>query len=364
MAALLAPALLSGCGGVHDLGEEGGALAAVAGEWSGDLSRHLPDGRTLGDVELRAGLLWATLPEPEPYCQQHGNPLLPGAGPVPEVARLGCPDLLGVAPGLVGPSVEIDPQDGSFEVPLLHLPSAEVMVGEVSARVAYASLLLYDDVNGNGSLDLVERPRRPQRHDGEGGPGSGQDRRARPREWSKADPETSDVIYAASFVTMAQPHQRLAFREGGFAISFFYPMLGCDPPPQGFSVVDVAGPVFQAVCAAAALTEAAPRLSISAPGKLASLRCQQPRGQLGVRPDAEPNPAWPRHCANRQELVTVDPDAECPGIIQFTLKGCPGDPECRQPDWNLCGDPPAWWPCTEADDPPPEASPGGGRGGP
>jgi len=354
------------CGsGVHDLGDEAGPLAFVQGEVTGDVARRLPEGRAVDDLRLRAGLLWAALAEPGTYCQRYGNPLLPG-GEVSEVARVACPDLLGVAPGLVGPSAALDTRSSSFEVPLLHLPTAESMVGEVSARVAYASVVLYDDVNGNGTLDLIERPRwRWRDHDDDGGPGDRRLRRARLREWPEEDPATTDAIYAASFVTMGASHRRLAFREGAFATSFFYPMLGCDPPPQGFSVVDVKGPVFQPTCSATPLADAALTLPVAAPSALDDLRCAQPRHQLGVYPEDEPDPSWPRHCVSRDELVTADPDAACPGIAQLVLKGCPGQPDCRYPDWNMCKSPPDWWPCTEADDPPPdEGRGGGGRGGP
>jgi hypothetical protein len=61
------------------------------------------------------------------------------------------------------------------------------LVGDVTARVAYGSLVVFDDRNGNGTLDLALPHRAASgRGDRGGGPGGG----------NVAD--SPDVIYGAS----------------------------------------------------------------------------------------------------------------------------------------------------------------------
>src|SRR5207248_5057396 len=104
--------------------------------------------------------------------------------------------------------------------PLLDLPTADLMIGGVTARVAYASLVLYDDVNGNGALDFAA----PQRLGGD------------------MPPPDEDLVVGASFVTMTAPDRRLAYREGDFdANAACYPRAGCPAPPPGLSIVAAGG---------------------------------------------------------------------------------------------------------------------------
>ena len=86
---------------------------------------------------------------------------------------------------------------------LSQLPAPDVMVGDVTARVAYASLVVFDDRDDSGTLEL-SRPRRP--------PFAFEDERG----FQPGRPDSLDVIYGASFVTMTAPDQRVAYREGAF----------------------------------------------------------------------------------------------------------------------------------------------------
>jgi len=45
------------------------------------------------------------------------------------------------------------------------------MIGDLTARIAYASLIVYDDINGNGMLDLHHPPHH-QRHEEDYNPGT------------------------------------------------------------------------------------------------------------------------------------------------------------------------------------------------
>ena len=40
---------------------------------------------------------------------------------------------------------------------------------------------------------------------------------------------------------MTAPDQRIGYLEGTFTPSAFYPRNGCDPPPDGFSVLSAGG---------------------------------------------------------------------------------------------------------------------------
>jgi hypothetical protein len=83
--------------------------------------------------------------------------------------------------------------DGSFVIPVRRLPDASFAVGDTSARIAWGSVVVAADANGNGLFDLLVAS----------DPFSGPDTLA-------------DLAVAASFVTLQGPQQRLAFREGGW----------------------------------------------------------------------------------------------------------------------------------------------------
>ena len=69
---------------------------------------------------------------------------------------------MGVAPALAGPSVaiesetELSDEDGLITHSIIFnaLPPAEVLIEPPDARVAYASLIVFEDLNGNGVLDI------------------------------------------------------------------------------------------------------------------------------------------------------------------------------------------------------------------
>ncbi len=42
------------------------------------------------------------------------------------------------------------------QLPLFNPPATDVLIGDVTSRIAYASLVFYDDRDGNGTLDFSE----------------------------------------------------------------------------------------------------------------------------------------------------------------------------------------------------------------
>lgn len=365
------------CGKPVGLGAPATPLVQIQVQASGDLPA---DAAASGEV-LHVALVWALQWLPEPFC------VLPAASPAVEaVQQAGCRDNFGFVPNRVGADVLIQP-GVTASIPLLSLPSADVMVGDLTARIAYASLIVYGDRNGNGVLDLRHPPR--QRRGGE------------PID-DAAGP--ADVVYGASFVSMTEPDRRVAYREGGFSPQVaFYPRGGCSPdfdPPPGFSILS-AGGVSQTGLLLSLLTgqlpsEASCGLSpigdlvvIPLPGQptgaasdgspappidagaspvndLSQLACtaNDSGGVTGYRRPVEsldlsdPTLVWA--CADfprlpgddagvptGQQLVTAQLGQPCRGTLHYTLRGCNTDPGCATPSWDLT-DPslvPSWWPC-------------------
>jgi hypothetical protein len=262
------------------------------------------------------------------------------------------------------------------------------MVGDLTARIAYASLIVYDDINGNGTLDF-HYPRHHQRRDEGYNPGT---------------PDTRDKVYGASFISMTKPDQRVAYREGAppGANFAFYPRVGCPDPPPAFSILSASGfsmTSFSAAakngelpaeddlteCAAATLAETVVTIRLSAPPaptgpagdagadgdagaqsgedySLAELACTDPETSgmtFYQKPDTEPD--WTKitfacvgfpHLtgdtaaapSGQQLVIASAPDDPCQSVTHYTLRGCDNDPNCSAPSWDLA--PPAWWPCT------------------
>ena len=72
----------------------------------------------------------------------------------------GCRDPFGFVPAAVSVSVPIE-VDVPTTLTLVQLPAADVMVGDVTARVAYGSLVVFDDRDDTGTLELATPQRAP-----------------------------------------------------------------------------------------------------------------------------------------------------------------------------------------------------------
>jgi hypothetical protein len=299
------------------------------------------------------GAQWLT----EPFCVLPPDP----ATAAPAIAA-GCRDPFGFVPDRVASNAPVSP-DGSATIELFDLPAADVMVGDVTARVAYASLVIYDDRDHDGTLTLGRPARLAGRDDG------------RPDD---AGVSTLDLVYAASFASMTEPDTRLAFREGGFdRRAAFYPRSGCGDPPPSFSLVSAGGFSAEVAIAAqlrgelppedpATCREAPPdapvMLTYRAPAALRELACEERRTDSSIRyrePTAEPPDLTGRTTACAKipdfgsgkaggmlQLVVSGPsDASCVGLTHYVLRGCRNDALCELPQWDITATPPGWWPC-------------------
>jgi hypothetical protein len=357
---LVPPLLVAACGRLQGFGGDAPPLASFEIVFQGDLAPLRPAGVT-GEHALRVALVWGAQWLTEPFC------VLPAeSAETAAVIDAGCRDPFGFVPAHVSVGVPIA-VDVPATLTLTQLPAADLMVGDVTARVAYASLVVFDDRNDTGTLDLA-RPQRAPSGGGRGGfqPGGTGDSR--------------DIIYGASFLTMTAPDQRIAYREGAFdARSAFYPRAGCDPPLPGFSVLAAGGFSAEAAlvallsgglpqedpstCAVSAPAETTIAIAARAPADVQEVGCEERTDDSSVR-YREPPPSAPDlasrvvACARlptfdtggaaselMQLVVSGRATERCKGLTHYTLRGCFEDVNCAIPEWDFTASPPAWWPC-------------------
>lgn len=329
----------------------------------------LPGG--VSPERARVALVWGAQYISDFFC------LVPTADAQAQVVvRAGCRDPFGFVPLRVGANATLR-TDGPTVLDLYDLPAADLMVGTLTARIGHGSLVIYEDVNENGTLDIACVPRR----------GRGPD--CDPN--VLRDDESDDVVLGASFIGMSQPDQRLTFREGGFEpLTAFYPRAGCPDPPVGFSVLGAGGfstgqaflDILQgrlpqqdpATCTQASIEAApiaVPLAQTSAEAqRLQELSCGSGEVQNGfaeyAAPPAErPEPGWFMACAPVADLASLAAEdeseastppllhavvsgpvgARCKTVTHWLLRGCEDDPRCETPEWDFTANPPEWWPC-------------------
>jgi hypothetical protein len=319
---------LAACGSqVHDLSVATHPLVVIRGHV--DLAT-LP--RTRPTAPLIGALIWAAVPRAHPVCLKYSDPGI----------RPACPDPYGVSYGSIERAVRIDP-DGSFRLELFHLPRAAVSVGDAMTRIAYGSLLVAEDLNGDGELSFASSAGTGPGGRGEGGPNGSQDP-------SPPAPDP-DVPVAASLHNLRAPQRRIVFREGGFvADSRFYPAPGCDAPPQGFSVMFAPpyseGPLATGACRFSSLEDPV-EVSPLSEADARTLVCN-PLQRSDIRPppdDRPPGKKTTQVCLEPGMLAVVT-QGVCPRLTVYTLKGCRNDPACEKTDWDVTDAKPAWWPCS------------------
>jgi hypothetical protein len=349
----VAGAALAGCGELSGFGGAAPPLATIQIAVTGDLAAVQVPGDP--PPRLRAAVVWAAQWLTEPLCI-----LPPDDARAVAVITAGCRDPFGMVPDRVATNAPLA-ADGTATLELLALPAADVMVGDVTARVAYANLVVYDDRDGDATFTLS----RPNRLAGrELGP-----------------PETTapiaDLVYAASFVTMTAPDTRLAFREGAFVASAFFPRAGCGDPPPGFSLISAGGFSYADAIAAQlrgelprqpagscreTTTEVPVTLRYRAPAELRQVACEEVRTDSSIRYREPPTDApdfarrtsacvkVPDFGTGRaggavQLVVSGRSDDSCVGLTHYVLRGCRNDPLCVLPQWDITESPPGWWPC-------------------
>ncbi len=351
--------LLAGCSD-HLVGLSGAPtpLARIQVQVEGDLAPLRPPGTENETPQLRVALVWGAQWLNEPFCF-----LPPESSEADLLIQAGCRDSLGFAPARVAANVAVE-VGVPATLDLFDLPAADVMVGDVTARIAYGSLIVYDDRDGSGTLEL----RRPSRDGPEGPP---------PPDGGPVV-DSKDIVYGASFVSMALPDRRLAFREGGFlTAAAFYPRAGCEPPPPGFSLLSAGGFSLDearaaailgrlpeedpATCATSTLDQAVVTIALTRPADVREVACRVRRTDGSVRYNEPPGDAsvltgrtWA--CVGfptlgsdpvpgQQLVIAAGADESCMGLTHYALKSCEEDPGCATPQWDRTASPPDWWPC-------------------
>ena len=357
---------LAGCSHLDGLGGDIPPLAAFTVEATGDVAPLRPPGVT-SEVGLHIAFVWGDQWLTEPFCI-----LPPDTDPrfttqAAAVIAAGCRDAFGFVPAVVAADTTITLGQPA-EIDLFSLPSADLMVGDVTARVAYGSFVVYDDRDRDGNLDLASPHRTPNGGPGRGG-GMGMG--------GNDTPDSVDVVYGASFVTMTAPDQRVAYREGAFLQTAFYPRSGCADPPPAFSIASAGGfTAASGIAAAFAGTlppedpascgESAPdatTVSFAVESGAQETSCVERTSDSSIRYRQPPDDApdftnrttacahLPSFDAGSQSgliqlVVSGRTTDRCMGLTHYTLLGCDdGTVDCGVPDWDYTATPPSWWPC-------------------
>ncbi len=347
-------AVLAACGKVEGFGGPVPPLARFPIQATGTIP---------GSPNLQVAFVWGRQWLVEPLCIVPIDPR-DNAQQVAAVVQAGCRDPFGYVPARVAASVPVELGVPS-EIDLYTLPAADVMVGDLTARVAYGNFVLYDDKDGDGTLDLAAPNRPPDM----GGGGMG----------GQLPTQTLDVVWGASFVAMTRPDQRAGYREGVFVPSGFYPRAGCGDPPPGFSVLAASGfTVADAItatqngtlpqetdlsqCQETAPEDAVVTIPVGNPADrdIAEQKCTERITDSTVRyrepPASEPDltnrvsacvhyPSFGTPSDVIEWVLSGRSDDSCVGLTHYILKGCREGPDCGTPDWNDA--PPPWWPCPQ-----------------
>jgi hypothetical protein len=328
---------LGGCGDLRGLdAEQLSPLASIHVRVTGDIDAVRPPGPA--PARLRVTLLWGWPWLTDPSCL----PPIESAAHAAVVAA-GCGDPLAFrrAAGQIVEDAALG-SDGTATIDLSSLPSS--LIGDMYSQLAYGSLVVYDDANGNGFLD-----------------------------------EFTGVVYGASFTSMAKPDTRVAFRHGGFDDrAAYYPRRGCEPPVPGYSIVSAGGFTLEQAIEAQARGELPAEdpaqcrqdaidhevtVELRPPEEIGEVSCPtfasgfsfpSPILFPGDRERITACVSIPDHGTGRargrsQLLVAQDLFRGCKFLQHQVLRGCFEDPLCEVPEWDMPA--PSWWPC------PPESSP-------
>lgn len=298
-------ALLVGCGnGVHGLDFVGKPIVTIHGRVDRGTLPLLDT-----DDELVAGIAWSAPPYRDPVCGL--------ATTNPRVIELcGTPEdfLLGT---IQPETVRLPPGDRvvDFDLPLYLLPDPTASFGSADARIAYGSLVVLEPVDFDIPVDVPVTP-------------------------AIGEDLFSMLPVAASYASGDEFQQRLLFREGDFdATASGYP-AGCQPPPQGYAVLEndpgvdctLLG-VESRIVSGALTSEEAEKLV-----------CPAALGGFVLPPEEGVLPEGGLECVNGDVLLAVQVDI-CTSYLVYALSGCGDDLFCDEPEWDRRANPPTWWPC-------------------
>lgn len=343
---------LCGCGNLGGLGGPVPPLVTFQIEAMGDLTDFRPPGIT-SDASLQVALVCGAQWWTEPFCILPSN-----ADNFPALIAAGCRDPLGFVPDQVSASVPITLNQPTT-LSLNSLPPTAVLVGGVTSRVGYASFVFYDDRDENGTLGLSSPHAAPS--NGRNGPAQDE------------LPDSSDIVYGASFVTMTAPDLRVSYLQGTFQPSGFYPRQGCPNPMPGFEILSAGGfSVADALAASAAGTiptetdlnacsAGSPDATLvpilaQSPAIVTEVACSERTTDGSTRylepPSNDPGltarvwacaplPSFFGQPASDliQLVVSGLSTDRCKGLTHYTLRGCREDVGCAIPDWDFTATP-------------------------
>ena len=179
---------------------------------------------------------------------------------------------------------------------------------------------------------------------------------------------------------MTATDRRVAYREGGFIQSAFYPRAGCDAPRAGFSVVGAGGfhkedglaaalagqlpdETDPSACFDAAAADTTIDIAAEAPPDVEEVSCDEHTEDSTIRYREPPADApdfsgrvvacarLPSFDTNSQPslltqlVVSGRATDRCKGLTHYTLRGCRENVNCPVPDWDFLDAAPGWWPC-------------------
>lgn len=350
----------AGCGKLQGLGGPAPPLVTFTVKVTGDLAPLRPAGDN-GQCQLQVALVWGAQWLAEPFCF-----LPPESDQAAAVIAAGCRDTFGFVPARVAADVPVT-IDVPASLSLVDLPAADLLVGDVTSRVAYGSMVVYDDCSGDGTLDLALPHRTASA--GRGPP-------------DEDTTDSSDVVYGASFLTMTAPDQRVSYLEGAFnPLSAFYPRNGCADPADGFRVLGASGFSYAAGILSAASGMLPPEdptacaqdppadrqidIAVQAPSTAQEAGCMERANDSSTRYRQPPFDSAPDFsdrvtaCAHLpsfdagnqsgliQLVVSGRSQDRCKGLTHYTLRGCRTNVACAVPDWDYTASPPPWWPCPQ-----------------
>ena len=350
---------LAACGDIQSFGGPVPPLTTLAVEVTGDFEA-VRTADTAGEPDLRVAIVWGAQWLSESTCTT-----APATVEEAQFLLAGCRHPLFFTPKRVGESIAITP-NVPLELPLDNLPGGDVMIGSLSARIAYASLVVFDDRDGDGQLAL-RKTQRPPFGDSQGPPEDEVD----------SEQTLGDVVYGASFAAMTEPDTRLAFREGAFnALSAYYPRSGCgEPPPRfgvlragGFSLVEAYNAAQEsrlpaqdpATCVEGTPADVPIAIPLRPPVEVREAICAQRRTSGAIRYHQPPDGAIdfsdrsylcraiPNTDPPVTELVVTQRTSDpCRGLTHYVLRGCDDEDrvDCSVPNWDFTANPPEWWPC-------------------
>lgn len=310
--ALMVAALGAGCGGM--LGDESGGDPLVVLDGTIDTTGVA----TVQTSKLRAALEWGVVPEGEVQCLASGADVLP------------CLVMDGERGGSVLEDVKVE--NGfplTFRMPVWGPPPEAALHRHGDAAFGFATVLAYEDRNGNGQLDRVK----------------------------VEDTQSIDHVVGVPNNTFRRnaefTYADIVFREGGLHPLWRLMPTECPPPPQGMSVVlqhyrhsDDEGVVLlgcEVVQGAAPISMALP------PEGAGQFACEEPQfaasGVPWEQPVAPPAEGTTHRCVkvglDTVLVVNNHPERFCrsSNSTVYALR------DRFDGRWNLTQAPPAWWPC-------------------